>query len=80
MRFQTGSSTSMKIEILNIMGQKVRTLSTVIQSPGRFCISWDGTDEFCSNVGTGIYLYQISAGSFGQAGDFTQTRKMLLLK
>ena len=61
----------MKIEILKITGQKVRTLSTVIQSPGRFSIPWNGTDEFGRNVGTGIYLYQISAGSFGQARDFT---------
>jgi hypothetical protein len=35
---------------------------------------WDGTDNFGRSVSAGVYLYQI------RAGDFSRTRKMLLLK
>jgi hypothetical protein len=37
-------------------------------------VIWDATDEYGKPVSTGIYLYQI------QAGEFMQTKKMVLLK
>jgi hypothetical protein len=35
---------------------------------------WNGTDEFDRPVSAGVYLYQI------QAGEYMQTKKMVLLK
>jgi len=60
--------------IYDIRGREIRELVNNTQDAGYKSVIWDGTDEFGRSVGTGIYLYQI------QAGDFTQTRKMLLLK
>lgn len=60
--------------IYNILGQKVRVLVEDLQEPGYYTISWDGKNEQGSAVGSGIYFYRI------QAGDFTKTAKMSLLK
>jgi len=62
------------INIYDILGRKIRKIVNSTQDAGYKSVIWDGTDEFGRSVGTGIYLYQI------RAGDFTQTRKMLLLQ
>jgi len=44
------------------------------QAPGYYSVSWDGRDGEGKEVSSGIYFYRI------EAGDFVQTRKMILLK
>ena len=58
-----------KIELFNTMGQKVRTLVDEVKPAGIYTL-----DVAANNLPTGIYLYRI------QAGDFKQTKKMLLMK
>ncbi|MBU0528539.1 hypothetical protein KKF86_02120 [bacterium] len=41
---------------------------------GKYEVVWNGKDDHGQSVCGGIYLYEL------QAGDFTQTRKMVLLK
>ena len=62
------------IMIYDIMGREIRHLVNETQSAGFKAIMWDGTNNYGQQVGTGMYLYQIKAGSF------VQTRKMLLMK
>ena len=59
--------------IYNELGQIVRMLVREFQTPGTYQVVWNGTDDFGACVSSGIYFYQI------QAGDFQQTRKMLIL-
>jgi len=81
------------LTIYNILGRNVRTLVQGMEEPGYKSVVWDGSDDSGRPVSTGVYLYQIrarqpflpapyggQAGGGGQAGDFTQTRKMLLLR
>ncbi len=56
-----------KIEIFNITGQLVKTISG--NGVGRVVAEWDG-----SGAPSGVYFYRASAGAF------SETRKMLLLK
>ncbi|MFH2035239.1 MAG: FlgD immunoglobulin-like domain containing protein [Candidatus Zixiibacteriota bacterium] len=62
------------IEIYNILGQKVRTLVDSEESAGSYTITWDGTNSSGKSVSTGVYLYRF------QAGDYFETKKMILLK
>jgi hypothetical protein len=60
--------------IFDLLGKKIKTLVNQSQDAGNKTAVWDGTDDLGRQVSAGVYLYQI------QAGEFTQTRKMLLLK
>ena len=62
------------LDIYNILGERIKTLVNQSQDAGNKIAMWDGTDNLGRQVSAGVYLYQI------QAGEFTQTRKMLLLK
>ncbi|MFQ6008799.1 MAG: T9SS type A sorting domain-containing protein, partial [Candidatus Zixiibacteriota bacterium] len=67
--FTIPAASYVKLEIYNIMGQKVTTLIDRQMEAGRYTIQWDA-----SNVASGVYLYRL------QAGDFVDTKKMTLLK
>ena len=65
---------SVSLMIYDIMGREIKHLVNEAQNAGFKAIMWDGTNNFGQQVGAGMYLYQIKAGSF------TQARKMLLMK
>jgi flagellar hook assembly protein FlgD len=57
-----------------MLGNEVATLVSTSQQAGFKSVQWDATDSMGRAVSAGVYLYQI------QAGEFVQTRKMVLLK
>ncbi|MCX6833365.1 MAG: T9SS type A sorting domain-containing protein [candidate division Zixibacteria bacterium] len=63
-----------RIEVFNVLGQKVKTLANEFSKAGYKRVEWDGTDDNGSSVASGVYLYRMTAG------DFSETKKMLLLK
>ncbi len=70
-----------KIDIFNIMGQRIRTLNSKIQNPGYGQVHWDGRDENNKIVSSGVYFYQLIISSVeGKNILFQQTKKMLLIK
>ncbi len=60
--------------IYNILGQKVRMLLDEEKLPGSYNVIWDGKDDSGKDVASGIYFYQL------RAKDYTETRKMALLR
>ena len=62
------------MEIFDIMGRHVKTLVDKNQTAGFKTIQWNATNDRNEPVSAGLYLYTI------QAGEFRQTRKMILLK
>lgn len=63
-----------RIQIYNLLGQKVRLLADERQEPGFKIVLWDGRDDSGAEVGSGIYFCRIVAG------DFVDCKKMTLLK
>ncbi len=72
--YQLPEESSVAIKIYNIQGQLVRTLADETKSAGFYTLVWDGRDAKGLVSPTGTYFYQI------KAGNFSQTRKMVLLK
>ncbi len=62
------------LDIYNVLGQKVTTLVDGYFDAGEHTVVWDGTDANHNPVSSGIYLYRL------QAGDFSDTKKMMLVK
>ena len=57
-----------------MLGNEVATLVNTRQQAGFRSVQWDGTDSMDRAVSAGVYLYRI------KAGEFVETRKMVLLK
>jgi hypothetical protein len=62
------------IVIYDVIGQEVRRLIDDQKTAGRYSIQWDARDNGGRSVATGVYIAKIEAGTF------SQSQKMLLLK
>lgn len=65
---------TVRMMITNMAGQQVRKLVNSRQQPGYHTIEWDGRDDIGKAMPAGMYLYRL------EAGDFSQTRTMMLLR
>ena len=62
------------LEIYNLLGQKVRTLADKIYSAGSHTLIWDGRDDSGESLSSGVYFSRFTAG------DFTDRKKLILIK
>lgn len=67
-------ATDLKVQIFNVLGQRIVTLYDGFATAGTHNIYWDGKNVRGKDVSSGIYFYRIIAG------DASQTKKMILLK
>ena len=74
LRYDLPEDGLINITIYDMMGRVVKTLVNGSQTAGFKSVQWDATNDRNEPVSSGLYLYTI------QAGEFRQTRKMVLLK
>jgi len=74
LRYNLPQDQMVTIAIYDMMGRTVRNLINRQETAGYKAIQWDSANDAGVSVSAGLYLYRI------QAGDFVQTRKMVLLK
>jgi hypothetical protein len=72
--FTLAKSGLVTLQIYDVLGRKVRTLVSEELSAGYKSVLWDGKNEDGKDVASGVYFYQL------KVGDFSQPKKMLLLK
>jgi len=75
MKYQLPVPSKSYIRIYNTAGQLVRTLIDAHQPAGNYEIQWDGSDDIGQQVGSGIYLYRLTAGN-----QWIISKKMILTK
>ena len=74
LRYTIPQNADVRLEIFNVLGQLVKVLVNEPQNAGVKTVVWDGTNALGNRVASGVYLYKLTAGNF------VQTRKMILLK
>ncbi len=67
--FQLPAVSKVSLKIYDLLGRQVETLVNREMTPGVYQVSFDG-----SKLASGVYFYRL------RAGNFVQTRKLLLLK
>ncbi|OVE79593.1 hypothetical protein BVY01_02090 [bacterium I07] len=67
-------TSEVKLEIYNVLGEKVATLKDDISQVGLHSANWTGLDDSGQEVSAGVYIARL------QAGSFNQSIRMLLLK
>jgi hypothetical protein len=74
LRYDLPENGLVTIIIYDMLGREVKTLINQTQDAGYRSVIWDATNNYGKPVSAGIYLYQL------QAGEYIQTKKMVLLK
>ncbi len=72
--FNLKKSAFVSLNIYNIKGQKIKSLINNVVSAGNHSVIWKGTDDNSHKVSSGIYFYRM------KSGNYTSTKKMILLK
>ena len=73
-RYEISEESPVQLEVFNLMGQRVLLMVDGVQEAGSYELQWDGNNENGLPFASGIYLYRI------RAGEFTDVRKMLLVR
>ncbi|MEC9259247.1 MAG: FlgD immunoglobulin-like domain containing protein, partial [Candidatus Poribacteria bacterium] len=79
MPFKLAQDSTVTAKIYDVTGKKIRMIELDHLSAGNYveaskAIYWDGRTDTGEHVSSGTYFYQI------EAGDYTETRKMVILK
>ena len=68
-KYQISEVSHVTLRVYDALGQEVATLVNEAINPGRYQVTWDA-----SRFASGVYFYRLNAGTF------TQTRKLLLMR
>ena len=68
-KYELPNQAHVTLEILDVLGRKVKTITDGLQQSGYHQVIWNAGD-----VSSGVYFYKI------QAGEYSESRKMILIK
>ena len=71
--YQLPTPAHVRLEVFNLLGQRLATLVDAERSAGIHTAQWDATDAAGQAVGAGVYIYRLSSGGM------TESRRMVLV-
>lgn len=78
--YQPFGKVHVKMEVYNLVGQSIVTLSDAVGQPGVHVAQWDGTDGRGKVVASGLYLIRLNVDAVSPKSDAQQVGKVLRLK
>ena len=72
--YELPEAAPVKLEIINVLGQKVVTLLDQPEDAGIHSVTWDSRDEAGRSVASGVYFYRIITP------EYNFEKKMVLMK
>ena len=79
-RYQLPEPGDVRINIYNILGQKVRSLVERAHQAGFHEVTWNSKDDVGKSVSSGVYLFKIEILGIEEERKFSSVKKMVLLK
>ncbi len=73
-KFALPTKSYVSVNVYNLLGQEIAILVDQELPAGTYTAEWDGRDKNNTEVASGIYFYKLVAG------DFIDTKKMMLVK
>ncbi len=77
-QFSLPRTAIVRLKVYNLIGEEVKTIFDGQHQAGSYSVNWDGTDRHGAKMASGVYIYRLEAKADGE--QFTQTRRMLMLK
>ena len=71
--YEIPASAHVRLEVFNLLGQRLATLVDGVRPAGTHTAQWDGTDAAGRAVGAGVYIYRLSGSGV------TVSRRMVLV-
>lgn len=68
-RFVLPKSDHVTLKVFNLLGQEIETLVDAVHIAGEYEVEWNA-----KGLASGVYIYRL------QAGEFVETKKLVLLK
>ena len=68
-KYQLPKESSPKLTVFNVLGQTIKTFDLGWQKPGYYSLNWNPSQQV-----QGVYFYRL------QSGDFSSTKKLVLVK
>ena len=72
--FDIPVNSHVNLTVYNVLGQEVKRIINRDMAAGRYVATWDGKTQSGKAVSSGVYFYKL------EAGDFSDTKKMMILK
>ncbi len=72
--FSVNKKSFLNLEIFNIQGEHIRSLTKGVYLKGDYNLNWDGKNDKGISVPSGVYLYRLSTDQFNDV------KKMILLR
>ncbi len=74
LRYHLAGAVTVELKIYDVLGREIRTVVYGKQPAGKYSVNWDGRDDSGNVVSSGVYICRLSAGNF------LETRKMILIR
>ena len=69
--YQLPAAGHVRLDVFNMLGQRLATLVDAERSAGAHTAQWDGTDAAGQAVGAGVYIYRLSSGGVSESRRMT---------